>query len=317
MKHILLAVIALLGAALLLLPWMPPTWAGSLIFLSLGAVPFMLLQLVIAGILYAKKEHLWRWIYIGLCAANIPLMCHYCPSQSEPKEASGCSLTLVSWNVTNFHISADTLQAAAAYLRSLQPDIICLQEVPHNNLLRWDSIRAAFPEHRYSYKNRRDDEVLNLGVLSKYPLSEVRTWYFAHSYNKMADLRVSTPQGTFRLWNVHLQTTGSPDRFADNARQRNRQASLLRQQTESDSLPALICGDFNDTPSSYAYRLLKQGRSDAYRERGQQFTGSYQPMGKWVRIDYLLCPDRLRVLRYDLLPNTWSDHKIQLATIEL
>lgn len=317
MKHLLLGLIALLGLLLLALPLLPPHWAGTFIFVSLLGVPLMVLQLLIAFVLFIKKQHPWRWIYIGLCAANIPLMYHYCPSQAEPEPGSDRSLTLLSWNVTNFHINADTLRAAAAHIRALQPHLICLQEVPHNNLLHWDSIRAAFPEHPYAYKNERDDEVLNLGILSRYPLSEAHTRYFDSGYNKLAGLRVVTPHGTFRLWNVHLQTTGTPRQFIAHARQRNRQAYDLLQTIQADTLPALICGDFNDNPASYTYRTLKRGRTDAYRQKGQRYTGSYQPLGDWLRIDYLLCPPGSHVLSYELQENPWSDHKIQLATIEL
>lgn len=317
MKHLFLGLIALLGLLLMALPLLPPSLAGSFIYVSLLGVPLMLLQLLIAIVLFVKKQHPWRWIYISLCAANIPLMYQYCPSQEAPEPDSDRSLTFVSWNATNFHIQADTLRAAAAFIRAQQPDIICLQEVPHNNLLPWDSIRAAFPEHPYQYKNERDDEVLNLGILSRYPLSDIRTHYFDPGYNKMASLCVTTPLDTFRLWNVHLQTTGHPTRFVDNARERNRQARLLRQYIEADSLLTLVCGDLNDNPASYTYRTLKRGRKDAYRQKGQRYTGSYQPLGDWLRIDYLFCPHSSHVLRYELLENPWSDHKMQVATIDL
>ena len=315
--NIFKVLIALLGALLIALPLLPPDVAGNFIFLSLGAVPLIVLQLIMCGVLWRKKGSHWRWIYIGLVAANIPLLLHYRPLMKGKATETEQSLKVISWNVTNFHIQQDTLEAAAAFIRKQSPHIICLQEVPHNNLLHWDSIRAAFPEYPYSYKNLRDDEVLNLGVLSKYPLADVHTYYFTHSYNKMASMYVATPQGTFRLWNVHLQTTGNPKQFIGNAKQRNRQAQLLKEKIKENPSPTLVCGDFNDTPSSYTYRTASSGMKDAYLKGSNRFTGSYQPLGDWLRIDYMFCTKHFGIVSYELIENPWSDHKMQIGILNL
>ena len=38
-------------------------------------------------------------------------------------------------------------------------------------------------------------------------------------------------------------------------------------------------------------------------------------MGRWLRIYYILCSQDWQVQAYQLIENPWSDHKMQLATL--
>ena len=129
-------------------------------------------------------------------------------------------------------------------------------------------------------------------------------------------VEVTMPHRTFRLYNVHLQTTHHVfTRFIENAQRRNAQADQLKTEIRSAGKPTIVCGDFNDTPCSYTYRTLSQGMQDAFLTAGEEWTGSFQPMGRWLRIDYLLCSKDWQVQHYQLMENPWSDHKMQLATL--
>jgi endonuclease/exonuclease/phosphatase (EEP) superfamily protein YafD len=192
-----------------------------------------------------------------------------------------------------------------------------MQERPHENLIAWETIQAAFPEYKYTLRNEeREDEVLNLAILSKYPLSESEETYYTDTYNKSMAANVSAPKRKFRLHNTHLQTTQHTfTRFIENAQRRNAQADQLKAQINSSGIPTLVCGDFNDTPCSYTYRKLSFGMQDAFLKASEQWTGSFQPMGRWLRIDYILCSPDWQVQAYQLIENPWSDHKMQLATL--
>ena len=118
------------------------------------------------------------------------------------KKDSATELRLISWNCNNFLLSLDTLHAASAFLNSHNPDIICLQERPHTNLVRYDSIKKCFPTLPYKVTNGREDENLNISIFSKYPVSNVKTWYFSDTYNKMiqADINKEIPIPCHCLW---------------------------------------------------------------------------------------------------------------------
>lgn len=306
---------AVASAIVLLLPTLPSNIAGWFIYLTLCAGVILAVQAILLLVTAKNRAHIW-WAQVILLAASIAIYGKSHIPGGEQQLPDGNRLRIVSWNVENFHIKSDTLKKAAQLINSLDADIICLQERPHNNLLHSDSIRAAFPRHPHFCTNEREDEVLNVAILSKYPLSNVKTHYFDTGYNKMITAEVETPQGTVTLWNVHLQTTGNnPAQFIGNAQRRNDQARGLKEKTERCTTPVIVCGDFNDTPASYAYRTLARGMHDCHSTAGEKFGGSYRPAGNLVRIDYILCSKELQPTRYQLLDNTWSDHKIQFAEI--
>lgn len=57
-------------------------------------------------------------------------------------------------------------------------------------------------------------------------------------------------------------------------------------------VPMIVCGDFNDTPLSYAHRTISKGLVDCYVESGNGPGISYHESRIYVRIDNILCtPD--------------------------
>lgn len=316
-RNLLLTLLSLLGLVLIGLPHFPTDVAGWFIFLTLCAVPFVVLLTIVEIALFVWTKSRWRWLLgIIILGCLSVLQNHWIRPHDSATTNSG-SLRVLSWNVTNFHIHPDTLQKAATFIRELNPDILCFQERPHENLLSWEAIQAAFPEYRYSVRNEeKEDEVLNLAILSKYPLSQQTETYYPDTYNKSMAVNVSVGKQTFRLYNTHLQTTHHVfTRFIENAQRRNAQAEQLKTEIQCAGKPTLVCGDFNDTPCSYTYRTLSHGMQDAFLTAGKEWTGSFQPMGRWLRIDYLLCSKHWQVQDYELISNPWSDHKIQLATL--
>lgn len=69
---------------------------------------------------------------------------------------------------------------------------------------------------------------------------------------------------------------------------RQHQVKALRAHIDSCQYPVIICGDFNDSPVSYAYHKVGHGLKDAFREsgggRGQTYAGDAFPS---FRIDYI------------------------------
>lgn len=317
LKNILLSLLALLGLVLIGLPHFPATFAGYFIFLTLCAAPFVMLLAVVEIVLLLCTKSRWRWLMGLILIGCICILGNHWIRPNDAGTTSNRSLRVLSWNVTNFHIHPDTLQKAAIFIRNLQPDIICLQERPHENLVSWEAIQAAFPEYAYSVRNEeREDEVLNLAILSKYPLDKQVETYYPDTYNKSMAVDVTLSDDTFRLFNTHLQTTDHVfTRFIENAQRRNTQADSLKTAIRSAGKPTLVCGDFNDTPCSYTIRTLGKGMQDAFLTAGKEWTGSFQPMGRWLRIDYILCSKHWQVQHYQLMENPWSDHKMQLVTL--
>lgn len=232
-----------------------------------------------------------------------------CTSKKEPKS----ELRLISWNCNNFLLSLDTLHTAAKFLNGLNPDIICLQERPHTNLVRYDSIKKCFPSLPYKVTNGREDENLNVSIFSKYPVSNVKTWYFTNTYNKMIQADIETDITKIRVFNVHLQTTSHGKNITYNCKQRYKQSKLLKQEIKKSPYPVLVCGDFNDIYLSYTIIDLLTDLNDF----SLTWLGSYQKFKKVFKIDYILGTKNFIKQKYKLITNYWSDHKIQYTILQI
>ena len=383
MFHRILSLVLLFFSLLLaLLPFLPASLAGWLIFLSLAAIPLFILNLIVflLTFLFPCSRYRSRCISALSLLLLLPCMSNYLPIdfcvrsarrdaphlESENanlkktsdtttlelvnvpvsfKDSSSStdqvdvpvvvpvennvlgekqlSLTLISFNVDNFRLSSKILHAFADLAHDEDADIICLQERPHDNLLRWDSIKAAFPDYPYAICNSREDEVLNLAVISRYPLVGMTERYYPKSYNKQLFTDIILGPDTIRLFNVHLQTTGLADNRArprhairqlfDQAVLRNQQADDLVSDVQHSPYPVIVAGDFNDTRAGYAYRRLRSYLRDA--NPYLLFTGSYQRFHSLYKIDHILCNSTLAPINYELIPNSWSDHKVQISRL--
>lgn len=314
--------LALLTAAM---PWCSPVIAGYLAPLGLLIIPITIFSTLatIIAVFYRNKGI--SLLFGPACLISLFLCGKSWAVSFETDKPNPHSLRLVSWNAEGFQLNKDTLQASAAFIRNLHPDVICLQERPHNNLLHRDSISAVFG-YPYRVFNSREDEVLNLAVYSRFPLSDMKEYYFPDSYNKVLQIDLQYNGKTIRLFNMHLQTTGITPAYKGNnllhtyqlnTRERNRQAQLLAEAVASSPYPVIVCGDLNDPPVSYAYRKLTDKLDDCFLKAGNGWGGTYQPAYNLFRIDYTFCSLELKTSSYHLYSNPWSDHRIQYTIVNL
>ena len=315
-RNILLLLLLGLTGILIILPYFPADIAGHFYYISLAALP--LIGADIICLFVVRKQKGWRVVFLLFLIGSLGWLRHYIPNPFSRVGESTDTLTLVSWNVDLFgggFQNYSNLVPAADLIRQQKPDIICLQERPHTNVMRWDSIRAAFSDYPYYVKNTREDEVLNLVIFSRYPLSNPEDHYFADTYNKFMQVDVQIGPHTLRLFNVHLQTTGigEDNNLIKNAKKRNHQAQELARCLQESPHPLIVCGDFNDTRSSYAYRTVAKGMIDT-----AEAAGLWQPLGtftKVFKIDHILCSKDIMLQNYEVVSNDISDHKLQQVTL--
>ena len=101
-------------------------------FLTLLVWPILAVNLLLLVIqLFTKKK--WKGM--------VPLLA-ILPAASEQ---AGTPLTVVTYNASHFYWDRKyTMNEAAAYIKQLQPDIICFQEALGDGYYHRDSIRYAF-----------------------------------------------------------------------------------------------------------------------------------------------------------------------------
>ena len=78
-----------------------------------------------------------------------------------------------------------------------------------------------------------------------------------------------------------------------------------------------MCGDFNDTPSSYTYTTISKNLKDAFVETGTGFGRTYVGKFPSYRIDYILYQGELNAYDFQTLPDELSDHYPITAFFEL
>jgi endonuclease/exonuclease/phosphatase family metal-dependent hydrolase len=71
----------------------------------------------------------------------------------------------------------------------------------------------------------------------------------------------------------------------------------------------LVCGDLNDTPSSYSYQVLTRGLNDSFKKAGNGLFGNtYGGNFPSFRIDYLLFDEKFEAYNYEKYIIYLSDH---------
>jgi endonuclease/exonuclease/phosphatase (EEP) superfamily protein YafD len=242
---------------------------------------------------------------------------------------------ICSFNIHGFAygIRRHTTKMLGNYLESQHVDILCLQEFAYGSNLALSSIDSALfkmPYHAYCLQ----DTGLSMAVFSKYPIIRYsRIRYGIDGCRSMCcDVRLG--KDTIRIINCHLQTTNiNQTRFrnstslwfwnyrqqtqktsktlqvlSENTKKRNNQVKFLRHIIDASPHQVLLCGDFNSTPASYAYRSIEKKLTDGFKSSGSGYTYSYRYMFNLFRIDYIFHSEGLTSKNYRSEELPFSDH---------
>lgn len=266
---------------------------------------------------------------------------------AEPK-----AQVVMSYNVAGFLTEKNgrvvsALDSVAASVARAKPDILCIQEFQCNSAElkpRLDSL-IGLPHDRVNYKvPNAAGGGWGLAIYSNYRIIRSGVVDFERSTNSAlwADLLVRGD--TVRVFNCHLQTTSvnRSDReylteqefMADDSTREERVRSILGKlrrnfrirAAQVDSLapmihrsphPVIVCGDFNDTPMSYAYRTMRGDLADAFVEKGTGMPNTYQGLFNLFRIDYILHSREIAAVGYHSPPGEYSDHKAVIARLDI
>jgi len=90
---------------------------------------------------------------------------------------------------------------------------------------------------------------------------------------------------------------------------RSAQAKRVSEHIAQCPYPTILCGDFNDTPISYAYTQISKHLEDTFTEAGFGLGTSYA--GKEIpayRIDYIFHSKEFTPFNYRCIHEEYSDH---------
>jgi len=98
---------------------------------------------------------------------------------------------------------------------------------------------------------------------------------------------------------------------------RSEQVYIAQKNIKNAPYPVLLCGDFNDTPISYAYQTVANLLEDSYLNAGLGLGGTYVGRLPSFRIDYIFNDAAFKAVDFQTLNLKLSDHKPIVATFYL
>ena len=279
--------------------------------------------------------------------ASIGSLSEAVPFGSENKPEGGVQFTLLTYNMMHGIDYSDPTSGAGTTLRYILhsgADIAVLQEMsglstselPNTPPDLIDSLKATYPY-------RLIDRANYLSVLSRFPIGYSRATNPKTSYDCIYTVDIQGHRLT--LVNTHLESY----RFSDNERDvvsdihsvgsaksslkrfkgsilskmkqsfriRADESQQLRRQLDSLPDPVIVCGDFNDVPTSWAYRKIKDDDfRDAFSETNFGHRITYHAHRMYFHIDQMLYRGDIRPISVKRIREGASDHWPLLAEFE-
>ena len=260
--------------------------------------------------------------------------------QISGKSSGEQGIKVVTYNVRHFkgsgiNPSKELAELIKSFLKESEPDIICLQEVKlrTNNIFNLEATRKELPSIRH-YQYARTSSTGGSVTMSRFPILKMQEIRFEKSGNIAIATDVVAGKDTIRIFNVHLQSYQiDPDKyriiespgisserdlrearelgskFRSAVKMRAVQARLIRSKIEESPYPVLVCGDFNDSPSSYAYQQVRGNLKDAFVSSGKGIGQTYIGKLPSFRIDYILHSRNLASYNFRTYDVPYSDHR--------
>lgn len=256
------------------------------------------------------------------------------------------SLKVLTYNVMGFmrESSKNSAHPLLEYIARTDADIVCLQEYmiskTGKSLLTQKDVNKILD--KYPYKSITGLEysgkyhTYGLACFSKYPITNTREFTFKSSYNGAAVYTLNVDGETYLLANNHLESNkiSSSDKKLYNNLLAKRDSQTLNKVTlnitkrlgrgyskralqvqqisdylnEQEYDKLIICGDFNDTPISYAYKKMKGDLTDSYASTGFGPGITYYEDFFLFRIDYILHSKNLKAHKTTVDRVKFSDH---------
>lgn len=280
-----------------------------------------------------RKYALLPFIGLLLCFGQIRT---YIPFHFKTKDIPEQAFKLLSYNVmgTNFYANNEDVNTLIQYIQSLNPDIICMQEFMENGKVnKINSVLKDYPYKRFHKVGKGKSN--GLACFSRFPILSSKSIEYESMSNGSVVYKLEIKGDTVLLINNHLESnkltvndkkiytemikqlkaekvkSGSKlliKKLAEASVIRAKQADTIAEIIKSSKLRYIIaCGDFNDSPISYAHRIIAQDMTDTFTQSGQGFGISYNQNKFYFRIDNILISKNLQSY------NCTVDNKINIS----
>jgi endonuclease/exonuclease/phosphatase family metal-dependent hydrolase len=350
--NILVALTLVLGV---LSPYFSPMEFWAIAFFGLS-FPFVFALNFIILLIWLIRKSNFSWISgvaILLSIANVPAFIQV-NSKEAPKEAQSQLLNVVSFN-THYMGAYDFRGGDSSFffnlLDTLKPDVICLQEFANlGGNYEKPMFKKFFREYK-SYANVNADLLSSsfptgygVCIFSKHPIVKKG---FLELENQNSNLTVYADilfgKDTIRVVNTHLKSivfdredyktietlkeveegpqTYQLRRIVAKLKYafqyRSKQADKIREKLLDCPYKVILCGDFNDSPTSYSYHTIRGTMKDSFKESGYGMSRTYIGKMPSFRIDYILHDPSWNSYGYKTNTVNFSDHKMISCSIAI
>jgi len=329
----------------------------TVFFSYLGLLfPLFILSNVIF-LIYWLVLRKWMFLFIAVCSFLIcwkPVSCYvaFHPFAKSPPQHN--TIKLLTYNVMAFgykNHTADKPNPVLQYIADSKADIVCMQEYMEGRVagtLTQEKIAGALSMYPYHYSLpliRYNKYTIGLAIYSKYPI--LRSWKVRYdsAFNGSTVHELNVNGKSLIIVNNHLEsfkltmkdrstysdfiTNMNSDTFeglSETVRQkvgsafynRAEQADIVAEEIGKLNGDYIVaCGDFNDTPISYAHRTIQGKMIDAFAESGNGMGISYNRGYFWFRIDHIIHSANMRSYKATVEKLPFSDHNPMWCYLEM
>lgn len=324
-----------------------PAKAWFMTVFGLLFIFFVLANLVL--LLWAVKRRSKAFVIPFLALLpSVFLLCRYVQFNGPGTPDEEDSVRIVSYNLGGFsqypehsriHDLSECRDSVLSFLRRTDADIICLQEFHSDKGI---SVKDMLQDVMAGYDVEYFTAVDELGykgnvILSRFPVIRKDKFDFDDSSNLALYVDIDTGDDVVRVYNCHFESysisvprllKGMADKDEEMMQEaekkirtsitrRPEQVDIVLNDIKNSPVESIVTGDFNDTPMSYTYTRLKQGRKDSFIEAGRGLGGTYSVLWPFVRIDYVLFPKRYDAVYHKVQRVRFSDHYPIITDLKL
>lgn len=271
------------------------------------------------------------------------LQFHFSSKTPDQKDIKVMDYNSMLFDLYNWSHNKQSRNLIFNMLQEEAPDILCLQEFytseepgDYNNADTLQKFLRAKNMHAEFTTTLRKFDHWGVVTFTRYPIVRKGKIIFDTKSNNICiytDILLNTD--TVRIYNLHLASISfgkkeykfiddiskkeinDPDldqsksivkRLKRGFLERARQVELISAHIAACRYKVILCGDFNDTPSSFAYHALSRGLKDAFRQSGWGIGKTYHGSLPFLRIDYILHDPSFTSYNYKRIAESFTDH---------
>jgi len=304
----------------------PDTFLWPIALLGL-TYPFLLLANSLFAVYWMIrfKKHFWANIFIILIGyGHIENLINI--KDKETTETT--QFSIMSFNVRLFNIydwipKDDVKNDIIEFLNNEKSSILCLQEF---------YAPTELPKLNYTYSHiglQSKRKSWRMATYSKYPIFKKGTVSISGERTNniciYSDIRIG--KDSIRIYNVHLAsnwfdkedysfldkpTVEGAENIIERLKvsffKRAKQVKAIKAHMNTSPYPIILCGDFNDTPTSFTYKQLSKELNDSFTNSGRGLGSTYNGKIPALRIDYILYSPNLNQVDFETNEVKLSDH---------